>query len=161
MKVLVTGSEGFVGKNLCASLRMQSDVTVYGYDKDSEPDALPKLTADCDFVFHLAGVNRPDDTSQFAQNFSITSYLTDCLKQNNNPAPIVFASSVQAQCDNPYGQSKREAERLLLEYGQQCGTKVLVYRLSNDERRGLSDPDVASRPPKRRTDQQIFFIAYC
>lgn len=131
MRVLVTGSEGFVGKNLCTSLRTQSDVTVYAYDKDSEPDALPRLTADCDFVFHLAGVNRPDDTSQFAQNFSITSYLTDCLKQNNNLAPIVFASSVQAQCDNPYGQSKREAERLLLEYGQQCGTKVLVYRLSN------------------------------
>ncbi len=129
MKVLVTGSDGFVGKNLCVALDTLSDVTVCGYDWDSEPDALPQMTADCDFVFHLAGVTHPLDASQLAQNFSAASYLTDCLSQSRNRVPIVFASSVQAQCNTPYGQSMREAERVLLEYGKESGAKVLVYRL--------------------------------
>ncbi len=129
MNVLVTGSNGFVGKNLCAALGAQSDVTVRGYDWDSEPDALPQMTADCDFVFHLAGVTRPHDTSELAQNFSAALYLTDCLNQNHNRAPIVFASSVRAQYDTPYGQCLREIERVLLEYGKQSGALVLIYRL--------------------------------
>lgn len=131
MRVLVTGSDGFIGKNLCVALSTLSDVTVLKYDRDNEESDLLQYTKNCDFVFHLAGVNRPDDLSQFAQNYSFTSLLIECLKQNNNSAPILFASSIQAQNQNPYGQSKREAERLLFEYGEQSGSKVFVYRLGN------------------------------
>ncbi len=131
MTVLVTGAHGFIGKNLCAALRTLGNIVVYEYDKDSGPAQLVQYAADCDFIFHLAGVNRPDDPAQFVQNQDVTALLIKCLQQAKNYAPIVFASSIQAQYNTPYANSKRAAERLLLEYGHAHGTRVLIYRLGN------------------------------
>lgn len=143
MKILVTGAKGFVGKNLIAQLNnikdgkannynLTNDLTVYEYDKDTNPELLALYTKDCDFVFHLAGVNRPLDKEEFMTgNFGFTSDLISCLKKNNNKAPILITSSIQAELDNPYGKSKREGEKLIFAYGKDNGIKTYVYRLPN------------------------------
>lgn len=143
MKVLVTGAKGFVGKNLCAELAniaaqkdrsfgMDPDITVFEYDLDTDPALLQTYCAECDFVLHLAGVNRPKDPSEFMSgNFGFTSTLLDTLKACNNTCPVMISSSTQAALDNPYGHSKKAGEDLLLEYGRETGAKVLVYRFPN------------------------------
>lgn len=143
MKVLVTGSKGFVGKNLVETLKcirdgkdkiwdICSDLEIYEYDVDTDISLLNKYTSDCDFVFHLAGVNRPKDTKEFMEgNFGFTSYLLDCLKKSNNKAPVLITSSIQAALDNPYGKSKKAGEDLIFEYGKENDTKTFVYRLPN------------------------------
>jgi len=132
MKILVTGAKGFVGKNLIAELKNRKYEDVLEYDLDTAPELLEGYAKECDFVFHLAGVNRPKDEKEFMEgNFGFTSVLLDLLEKNNNKAPILITSSIQANLDNPYGQSKKAGEDLLFDYSKKTGAKVYVYRLPN------------------------------
>ncbi len=132
MKILVTGANGFVGKNLIAELRNQKYNEIFAFDIDTDPALLDHFAEGCNFVFHLAGVNRPQNTEEFRTgNFGFTSTLLDCLKKHQNKAPVLITSSTQAALENPYGQSKKDAEELLFSYEQETGAKALVYRLPN------------------------------
>lgn len=132
MKILVTGAKGFIGKNLVLELKNRGYEEVYEYDADSSPEALRTYTKDCGFVFHLAGVNRPDKESEFMEgNFGFTSVLLESLKKYKNPAPVLITSSIQALEDNPYGKSKRAGEELMLQYQKETGAPVFIYRLQN------------------------------
>ena len=143
MKVLVTGAYGFVGKNLCATLKniadgkdksynIDSDITVFQYDLGTDKALLDTYCKECDFVFHLAGVNRPETEEEFMEgNFGFSSTLLDTLKKYNNTCPIMISSSIQAELDNPYGRSKKAGEDLMFAYGEETGAKVMVYRLPN------------------------------
>ncbi len=148
MKILVTGAKGFVGRNLCAQLnnikdgkaRCYGDVTVeavYEYDLDSKPEELNAWCASADFVFNLAGVNRPQNQEEFMQgNFGFASTLLDTLKKHKNSCPVMLSSSQQASLtgrfgNSEYGRSKKAGEDLFLEYGKETGAKVLVYRFPN------------------------------
>ena len=131
-KILVTGASGFVGKNLVVELKNRKYSTIYEYDLDSAPNMLDKYTKDCDFVFHLAGVNRPKEEREFMTgNFGFTSDLLASLKKQNNKAPLLITSSIQAALDNPYGRSKKAGEELIFEYARETGAKVFVFRLPN------------------------------
>ena len=147
MKILVTGAKGFVGKNLCAQLNNIKDgkarnygVTVdavYEYDLDSTPEELDKWCKEADFVFNLAGVNRPQNQKEFMQgNFGFASTLLEALKKHENTCPVMLSSSQQASLtgrfgNSEYGRSKKAGEDLFLEYGKETGAKVLVYRFPN------------------------------
>lgn len=132
MKILVTGSSGFIGQNLISELKNRGYRNIYTFDRHSDETLLAEYAKSCDFVFHLAGVNRPKDESEFMKgNFGFTSKLLDVLKANKNTCPIMLASSIQAELDNPYGRSKKAGEDLLFAYGQDTGSEVLVYRLPN------------------------------
>jgi UDP-2-acetamido-2,6-beta-L-arabino-hexul-4-ose reductase len=132
MKILVTGAKGFIGKNLISELKNQKYSDIYEYDIDSTLEDLDNYTRDCEFVFHLAGVNRPKDQKEFLEgNFGFTSILLDNLKKYNNQSPIMLSSSIQALLDNPYGVSKKTGEDLLFYYGKETNTKVLIYRFPN------------------------------
>ena len=148
MKILVTGAKGFVGKNLCAELNNIKEGkarcygglvidAVYEYDIDSNPEELDVYCSDCDFVFNLAGVNRPKENSEFMNgNFGFASILLDCLKAHKNTCPVMLSSSIQATLigrygTSDYGKSKLAGEELFFEYGRETGAKVLVYRFPN------------------------------
>lgn len=148
MKILVTGAQGFVGKNLCAQLKnikegkakCYGDLAiseVYEYDINSTPEELNQWCKDCDFVFNLAGVNRPQNTEEFMQgNFGFASTLLDTLKKHQNTCPVMLSSSIQATLagrfgTSEYGKSKKAGEELFFEYGEETGAKVLVYRFPN------------------------------
>lgn len=132
MRVLITGAKGFIGKNLIAELKNQNYTDLYEYDVDCEPALLDEYARDCDFVFHLAGVNRPQNPDEFMQgNFGFTSTLLDMLKKHQNHCPIMISSSTQAALDNPYGQSKKAGEDLLLAYGKETGARAIIYRFPN------------------------------
>lgn len=132
MKILITGANGFVGKNLTVELRNRGYDELYLYDIDSSREELTEYCRDCEFVFHLAGVNRPKDEKEFMEgNFGFTSELLDELKKNNNKAPILITSSIQAELDNPYGKSKKAGEELIFSYGKEVDTDVYVYRMTN------------------------------
>ena len=132
MKILVTGAKGFVGKNIIAELKNKGFTDIFEFDIETKKSLLEKYTNECEFVLHLAGVNRPKDEKEFMEgNFGFTSVLLDLLKKNNNKAPILITSSIQAQRDNPYGRSKKAGEDLLFNYSKETGSKVLVYRLHN------------------------------
>lgn len=132
MKILVTGAKGFVGKNLVAELKNRGYKDIFEYSKDIDELLLNEYTKECEFVFHLAGVNRPKDEKEFMEgNFGFTLELLDLLRKNNNKSPILIASSVQAEKDNPYGRSKKAGEDLLFNYNKKTGIKVYVYRLPN------------------------------
>ena len=132
MKILITGSKGFVGKNLTAELINRGYSDVLEYDIDTNPKELDNFTKECNFVFHLAGVNRPENQEDFMKgNFGFTSKLLDNLKKHKNKAPVLISSSIQAALNNPYGKSKKAGEDLMFEYGKENGVKVYVYRLPN------------------------------
>lgn len=148
MKILVTGAKGFVGKNLCCQLNniKEGKARCYGdlqvdevleYDIDSTPEQLDSWCGECDFVFNLAGVNRPKDNDEFMKgNYGFASTLLDTLKKHHNTCPVMLSSSQQASLtgrfgNSEYGRSKKAGEDLFLEYGKETGAKVLVYRFPN------------------------------
>jgi len=132
MKILVTGSKGFIGKNLIAELRNRKYTEIFEYDRDTDPSLLDGFCKEADFAFHLAGVNRPEKQSEFMKgNFGFTSDLLKSLKKHNNTCPVMISSSIQAELDNPYGESKKAGEDLLFSYRKETGSKVLVYRFPN------------------------------
>lgn len=144
MNILVTGANGFVGRNFVSQLEnigsgkarnyaiAGEELRVLCYDVDSDPAVLEEYCRRADFVFNLAGVNRPEDPSEFMKgNFGFASLLLDTLKKCGNSCPVMISSSTQAALDNPYGESKRAGEELLFEYGRETGAKVLVYRFPN------------------------------
>ena len=143
INILITGASGFVGRNLCAQLRnirdgkaknyaVSGDLTLYEYDLNSTPEELDAYCRDVDFVFNLAGVNRPQDPAEFMRgNFGFASTLLATLKKHGNTCPVMISSSIQAALDNPYGESKRAGEQLLFDYAEETGAKVLVYRFPN------------------------------
>lgn len=148
MKILVTGAKGFVGKNLCAALNNIKDgkdrrfpelsiEAVYEYDLDSTPEELDVWCASADFVFNLAGVNRPQNQEEFmAGNFGFASTLLDTLKKHHNTCPVMLSSSIQATLagrfgTSEYGKSKKAGEKLFFDYAAATGAKVLVYRFPN------------------------------
>lgn len=132
MKILITGAKGFIGKNLIAELRIQGYLDILEYDLETDPKLLDDYCKAADFVYHLAGVNRPKETSDFmAGNFGFTSILLDSLSKNKNNCPIMLSSSIQAELDNPYGISKKAGEELLLAYGKEHNSRILIYRFPN------------------------------
>ena len=148
MKILVTGAKGFVGKNLCANLRNIQEGKdrrfpglsideVFEYDLDSTPEQLDRWSAEADFVFNLAGVNRPQNSSEFMEgNFGFASVLLDTLRKHGNTCPVMLSSSQQASLtgrfgNSEYGRSKKAGEDLFLSYGAETGARVLVYRFPN------------------------------
>ena len=132
MKILVTGAKGFIGKNLIAELKNKNYNDIYECDVTTTEEELNSYTRDCEFVFHLAGVNRPKDEEEFMKgNFGFTSTLLEKLKANNNKAPILITSSIQAELNNPYGKSKKAGEDLMFEYEKETGAKSIIYRLPN------------------------------
>lgn len=132
MKILVTGAKGFIGKNLVSELHNRGYQDVFEYDKNSELKELDEYCKEVDFVFHLAGVNRPQDQTEFMKgNFGFTSTLLDTLKKHSNTCPVMISSSIQAELNNPYGESKKAGEELLFNYSNETGAKVLVYRFPN------------------------------
>ncbi len=132
MKVLITGANGFVGKNLVSNLSLNKEIEIYKYDIESTLEDLDKYTKNCDFVFHLAGVNRPKNTEEFMEgNFGFTNTLLDMLKKNNNKCPIMISSSIQAELDNDYGKSKKAGEDLIFNYGKENNVKTYVFRFPN------------------------------
>ena len=144
MNILVTGAKGFVGKNLVSQLRniqlgkaknysiSGEEIEVFEYDVDNDPAELDAYCKKADFVFNLAGVNRPKDPVEFMKgNFGFASTLLDTLRKYNNTCPVMISSSIQAEWDNPYGESKRAGENLLFAYAKETGAKVLVYRFPN------------------------------
>ncbi|PKH10179.1 NAD-dependent epimerase/dehydratase family protein [Planomicrobium sp. MB-3u-38] len=131
-KILVTGANGFVGKNLVAELRNQGYKDLYLFNRESSFEDLENYTKDCDFVFHLAGVNRPENESEFKKgNHGLTSRLLQLLKKNKNKTKVLMTSSIQAEKNNPYGQSKKAGENELFAYTQETGAKTFIYRLPN------------------------------
>nr|WP_309098430.1 capsular polysaccharide biosynthesis protein CapF [Fredinandcohnia onubensis] len=132
MNILVTGAKGFLGKNLIAELRNKGYNDIFEFTRESDPSLLETYTKECNFVFHLAGVNRPQDENEFMEgNFGFTSQLLELLKKNDNKAPVLITSSIQAEKDNPYGKSKKAGEDLLFNYYKENDVKVYVYRLPN------------------------------
>ncbi|MGD9678793.1 MAG: capsular polysaccharide biosynthesis protein CapF [Vulcanibacillus sp.] len=132
MKILVTGAKGFIGKNLISELRNQKYEDIFEYDIDSTEEELDSYCKEAEFIFHLAGVNRPKDEKEFMEgNFGFTSILLEKLKQYKNNCPIMISSSIQAELNNPYGLSKKAGEELMFNYGKETNSKVLVYRFPN------------------------------
>lgn len=143
MNILITGAKGFIGRNLVAELNnikegkakgygLSADLNIFEYDMGTDPSLLDRFCRDADFVFHLAGVNRPKEQGEFMEgNFGFTSTLLDALKRYGNNCPVMLASSIQAELDNPYGVSKKAGEDLLFSYGREVGAEVLVYRFPN------------------------------
>ncbi|MGN1315811.1 MAG: NAD-dependent epimerase/dehydratase family protein [Acutalibacteraceae bacterium] len=148
MNILVTGAKGFVGKNLCAALRnvrdgkdktrgIEQDITVFEYDIDTDKNLLDTYCAEADFVFNLAGVNRPQNQEEFMEgNFGFASELLGALKRHNNICPVMLSSSLQATlvgryAEGDYGKSKKAGEELFFEYSRESGAPVYVFRFPN------------------------------
>lgn len=132
MKILVTGASGFIGKNLIAQLKTLNNTKIFEYDINSDPSLLEEYCREANFVFHLAGVNRPKEQSEFMEgNFGFTTTLLETLKKHANPCPVMISSSTQSELDNEYGKSKKAGEDLLHSYALETGAKILIYRFPN------------------------------
>lgn len=132
MNILVTGAKGFIGKNIVSQLKTQNFSNIYECDVHTDNSLLELYCKECDIVFHLAGINRPNDDSEFMKgNFGYTSLILDMLKNNNNKCPIIFTSSTQANIQNLYGNSKKAGEDLLFKYSEETQAKTIIYRLPN------------------------------
>jgi len=132
MKVLITGANGFVGKNLQLHLSERSDVEVSCFTREHDVAVLQGIMANVDIVYHLAGINRPKDPAEFKQgNTDLTQSLCKALQAANKKIPVVYSSSIQAAAENPYGDSKRAAEDELLAHAEKNGSPVYIYRLPN------------------------------
>jgi UDP-2-acetamido-2,6-beta-L-arabino-hexul-4-ose reductase len=137
----VTGAKGFIGRNLCENLKnvkngkdRTRDIAIdeiFEYDIDTDRESFDRYCEECDFVFNLAGINRPENAEEFNINHSFLAELLNTLKKSGNRCPVMLSSSTQALLDNDYGKSKKEAEDLLLEYGRENEIRVLVYRFPN------------------------------
>lgn len=131
MKILVTGANGFIGKNLIEELKNRGH-EVMPYDIDCGERQLEQYASSCEFVFHLAGINRPENQDDFMiGNCGFTSLLLQKLKEQGSKAPIMLSSSIQAELDNPYGKSKKAGEEVIFQYGEETGVKIYVYRFPN------------------------------
>ncbi|MDI6505167.1 capsular polysaccharide biosynthesis protein CapF [Bacillus wiedmannii] len=132
MKILVTGAKGFLGKNLVAELKNQGYKDIFEFSREDNITLLERYTRECDFVFHLAGVNRPKDENEFMEgNAGFTSQLLNLLKEQGDKVPVLITSSIQAENNNPYGKSKKVGEEALFNYSKETGAKAYVYRLPN------------------------------
>jgi UDP-2-acetamido-2,6-beta-L-arabino-hexul-4-ose reductase len=132
LKVLITGANGFIGKNLQVHLQKRADIDVFLYAREDAPERLTQYVSQCDFVFHLAGVNRPDNETDFMSgNAEFTEQLCSLIEKSGKKPPIIFTSSTQVNKLNPYGKSKKAAEEALREMSVRVGNKVCIYRLPN------------------------------
>ena len=132
MNILITGANGFVGKNLVATLEQDNRYTLFKVCRETSAAELAEYASKADFVFHLAGVNRPQDNAEFKEgNVDFTNKILTELGKANNNAPVVLTSSIQAENDSPYGMSKKNGEELVFQYGQDGGVPVFIYRLPN------------------------------
>lgn len=132
MKVLVTGSNGFIGRNLIAELERREGIEVLPFDIDTPMELLETYCGTCDFVFNLAGVNRPEHVEEFMEgNFGFATTLVETLKKHQNNCPVMNSSSIQAALENPYGRSKKAGEDMMFAYGKETGAPVYIYRFPN------------------------------
>lgn len=130
--ILVTGSNGFIGKNLIEALKRQDNIEIKKFDIEDDIRILNLYLEESDLIFHLAGVNRPRKVEEFeVGNIRLTQKIVNNLEKLNSPIPIVFSSSIQAELENPYGISKKKAEAILTEYGKKNGVKIYIYRFPN------------------------------
>ena len=132
MKVLITGADGFIAKNLIEHLKRDENLHLYSFTKNDSCSILDAYLKEADFVFHLAGVNRPQNIDEFYEgNRDLTKQIVDTLTQLEKKTPVLFSSSTQATLENDYGRSKKEAEDILLEYAQKTKSSMFIYRLPN------------------------------
>lgn len=132
MKILITGSNGFIAKNLIEHLKRDENIELYLYSKKDSINLLEAYVKEVDFIYHLAGVNRPENVSEFYEgNSALTQNIINILKKENKKTPILLSSSTQSSLDNDYGKSKLEAENALIGYSNEMGARVYVYRLPN------------------------------
>ncbi|WP_271399247.1 capsular polysaccharide biosynthesis protein CapF [Salinicoccus roseus] len=132
MNILVTGAQGFIGKNLVADLKNDKNYAILELTRETNDETFDEYCKKADFVYHLAGVNRPKDDSEFMEgNYDLTAKLLENLRKHDNKAAVLITSSIQAEKDNPYGRSKKAEEEVAFKYSKGAGVKVLVYRLPN------------------------------
>lgn len=132
MKIMITGAKGFIGKNLIAELNNRGYEDLLLVDRDTTGEELRQFSNEAEFIYHLAGVNRPESDTEFEEgNVDFSDQLLSLLEENGNRAPILVSSSIQAELDNAYGKSKKAGENLVFEYGKKTGAKTLVYRFPN------------------------------
>lgn len=132
MNILITGAQGFIAKNLIEELRNRNQVNIMEYSRETDFTVLKEYCKKADFVFHLAGINRPKENSEYLTgNVGFTRQLIKMLKMEKNNCPIMVSSSIQADLKNPYGESKKEAEQLVIAHGKETGARVLIYRFPN------------------------------
>ncbi|MDR1385714.1 MAG: NAD-dependent epimerase/dehydratase family protein [Planctomycetaceae bacterium] len=130
--VLITGSSGFLGKNLCAHLQRRENVAIQRFDLDTPEADLQKFVTEADVIFHLAGINRPEKVEDFETgNAGFTQTLVDLLEKNGHKPHVIISSSIQAELNNPYGQSKRHGEKILEDWAKRTGEQVSIFRLTN------------------------------
>lgn len=131
-RVLITGANGFIGRNLEANLRLQPRLELLLFDLPQTVEDLGRLASKADFIFHLAGVNRPQNTDEYRSgNTELTRMLISFLEKENRKTPVVLSSSIQAELDNPYGRSKKEAEELVFGYAKKNSAPIYIYRFTN------------------------------
>ncbi|QFK73372.1 capsular polysaccharide biosynthesis protein CapF [Pradoshia sp. D12] len=132
MNILVTGAKGFIGRNLVIELKNCGYTNIFEVDRDTDVQIFETYCEQADFVFHLAGVNRPMDISEFREgNYGFTSTLLETLRKYQNTCPVMMSSSIQARLSNPYGESKKAGEDILFDYAKETGAEVKIYRFPN------------------------------
>ncbi len=132
MKILITGSNGFIAKNLIEHLKRDENLQLYFFSRKDSLNILETYVKEADFIFHLAGVNRPKDINEFYEgNSNLTKTIVQILKENKKNTPILLSSSIQSELDNDYGKSKLEAEKILIDYSKSTQARIFIYKLPN------------------------------